>query len=645
MTSPPQATWTWQSSYQKYRLPLAGLIAGFLALTLIPHSLYNNPDFGLDSSWYIALHYALKNQLVFGKDFIFNYGPLGVLSTRLSIGVHESVYILFDVFLISNFFFVFYRIITKNNLPVASILIFICIWLLQRDPAIILLWLVLFFLFDYLETRNIVVLINMIVIAAISFFVKGSTAFVPPVFAFFGMVYAIRSKLISYPATTVVIASYFSLLLIGAYALNVDLILYVVNVGHIIGGYPEAMYVLKSKSGANPALEWALLYIVIFAGTGIYFIKRILKSEFLILVFLCCSLFLFVLFRAAFTRFHIESFFSFTTPLYGLVFLHAAREMKRFMSIGIWISVVISVWATGIIVNPDFLYPVNTVRLLANDIGYYYQLGTHYPGNSPEYSSQPEDLQLPKRMMDSIGNQSVDIIPWDIAVLTSKGMNYKGRPIIQSYCVHDGHLDQLNADFYKSSARPEYILYKSDEIDGRCGMFDETLMKLELLKNYTTIDTNWNHILLKRLKRPLTSSVVKKDSGSIKFDQEISVVAGSELQVGYVNAEYSLFGKVVRTLYQPPDLSVTLYLEDNTEVSFRCSQRNARDGMIINRYVPNNAPAELALFVNSNGSQSKKIKALRFFSDFPSGYKGTINYRIEHHKFEDQTKSLTAISK
>src|SRR5205809_205799 len=147
---PSQVSGTWQGLYEKYRKSLAGFIAALLALTLIPHSLYNNPDFGLDSSWYVALHYAVKNNLIFGKEFVFNYGPLGVLTTRLPIGVHEAVYILFDAFVVSNFFYVFYRVINKSNLPVSSVLIFICIWLLSRDPSLMLLWLVLFFLFDYL---------------------------------------------------------------------------------------------------------------------------------------------------------------------------------------------------------------------------------------------------------------------------------------------------------------------------------------------------------------------------------------------------------------------------------------------------------------------------------------------------------------
>ncbi len=635
-----QAAATFQRVYAKYRTPLAGLIAGFLALALMPHSPYHDPGLGLDASWAIGLHNAVKNKLVFGTDFVFTYGPLGVLQTRLSIGVHELVYILFDLFIVANFFYVFFRIITRTNLALSSILIYLCLWFAVSDASLSLLWLALFLVFEYHKTRKAIILMDIVAIAVLSFFIKLSTAFIPPVLAIPVIVYGIRAKTMTYRTAAIVAVSYVGLICGGAYLLRVDLVSYVSNGLHIINGYNDAMYVLKSKSGANPALEWALLYLLIFAATGVYFFRIILKSELLILLFVCSSLFLFALFRISFTRFHSESFFPWAVPVYGLVFLHAAKEMKRFMSIAIWVCMVICVWATAALVNPGFLFPVNTAKAIVGAMGDYYYWSRHYSGDEPRFDRLPEEYQLPQGIKDSIGNRPVDIVPWDIGILISQGLNYRGRPVIQSYSAYDGALDQLNATYYASSSGPQYVLYKSDEIDGRYGLYDETKMKLEILRRYTVIDPNWNHILLKRMEVPLISSVVESESGSVKFDERIELTKTSELQVGYLNVEYSLIGKIIRFLYQPPDLNVTLVLDDGAEFSFRCVQPNVRDGIIVNRFVPNNDPAPLALFVNSNGTLSKNVKAIQFYSSFPSGFKSTIGYRIDHHRLEGPAKDI-----
>ena len=637
-----------QRVYEKYRTLLAGLIAGFLALALIPQlQLYNNIYYGLDFSWMIGLHNAVNNKLVFGTDFVFTYGPLGVLQTRLSIGVHEVVYILFDVFILANFFYVFFRIITRTNVAVSSILIYLCIWFAVSDASLSLLWLALFLIFEYIETRNTLILMDIVVIAVLCFFIKLSTAFLPPILAVPAIVFGIRAKTMTYRTAGIVAASYVVLICGVAYLLKVDLVSYVSNGLHIIDGYSDAMYVLKSKSGANPALEWALLYFCVFVATGIYFIRIIIKSELLILLFVCSSLFLFALFRISFTRFHNESFFPWAVPVYGIMFLHAAKEMKRFMSIAIWVCMIICVWATAALVNPGFLFPVNTGKAIVSAMRNYYYFSTHYPGDElpyvPSRDVSPEEYQeyhLPQGMTDSIGNRPVDIVPWDIAVLTSKGLNYRGRPVIQSYSVYNGALDQLNAAYYASSSGPQYVLYKSDEIDGRYGLYDETKMKLEILRRYTVIDPNWNHILLRRMEVPLISSVVKSESGSVKFEERIELTKTNELQVGYLNVEYSLIGKIIRFLYQPPDLNVTLFLDDGAQVSFRCVQPNVRDGIIVNRFVPNNDAAELALFFNSNGTLSRNVKAMQFHSSFPSGFQSTFSYRIEHYRLEGPAKDI-----
>ena len=69
----------------------------------------------MDSSWKRALNMALKNGLVFGRDFIFTYGPLGFLNTRNNQYLPDILLFLGDVFLFSGFYHFTYKYISGKK--------------------------------------------------------------------------------------------------------------------------------------------------------------------------------------------------------------------------------------------------------------------------------------------------------------------------------------------------------------------------------------------------------------------------------------------------------------------------------------------------------------------------------------------------
>ena len=69
------------SSFFQKQLPFKKLLLFSVILYLIPKNIWNSPGTGLDPSWELSINLALKHHLVWGKDIIFTYGPLGYLST------------------------------------------------------------------------------------------------------------------------------------------------------------------------------------------------------------------------------------------------------------------------------------------------------------------------------------------------------------------------------------------------------------------------------------------------------------------------------------------------------------------------------------------------------------------------------------
>src|ERR1041384_5686999 len=62
---------------------------------------------GIDDSWAMTLNDALLKNREWGEDIIYTYGPLGFLATRIGLGISRYFFLLFDIFITINFFFVF----------------------------------------------------------------------------------------------------------------------------------------------------------------------------------------------------------------------------------------------------------------------------------------------------------------------------------------------------------------------------------------------------------------------------------------------------------------------------------------------------------------------------------------------------------
>jgi hypothetical protein len=74
-----------------------------LVVLLFPYyQISNIPTAGIDNSWRIALEMAYQKGLVFGRDIIYTYGPLGRLTQRISIATSNFQFFLFDILMHQN---------------------------------------------------------------------------------------------------------------------------------------------------------------------------------------------------------------------------------------------------------------------------------------------------------------------------------------------------------------------------------------------------------------------------------------------------------------------------------------------------------------------------------------------------------------
>ena len=73
---------------------------------------------GLDASWAIAINWVINHGYKFGKDIVFNYGPLGFLTVISSDKLNLIIGLIFCIGLSTLFQTTFLRVFFSNSLGV-----------------------------------------------------------------------------------------------------------------------------------------------------------------------------------------------------------------------------------------------------------------------------------------------------------------------------------------------------------------------------------------------------------------------------------------------------------------------------------------------------------------------------------------------
>jgi hypothetical protein len=622
------------------------LLLGSLVLTIffIPEVFVYNPGFGRDPSWEIALHMAVKNKLLFGKDFIFTYGPLGFLYTRLSIGVFAYTYILFDLFILANTMYVIYNVLSRTKLALSIKVIIASMIVFHGDVSIHLLLLLVFFLFHYIESHKKWILINIIAIATVALFVKLSTGFLPFIFIPAFLVYCLNAKLLTIKQSAVLLISHAVLILIFSIVLHVDFLGYLSNGLSVISGYSDGMYLDRRNYNYSlvmdlgKAIACATLLIIPF----LIYLKRILKNKQTLLLYFTVFSTLLVLFKVALTRYNDYSFFGYVIPLTGILVIFTKVESKKIYYLSLLPIILLSLIYTAerITLPIDAVYQEQYYRgsLSLNPfarIKNYLNGVAHYQGDHPSYRAPAIEYHIPKEIIETVSGKTIDIMPWDVASLTYNNVNYSSRPVPQSIMAYTGQLDKLNASFLEKN-HPDFILFQSKSIDNRYPLFDESFTKVELLSNYKTKlnPSRWNHLLLEKLDEPVSFTRTLSSQEEYALNEIIALETSEEIQMGYPEIEYSLMGKLFKFFLWSPDLTITLTLNDNSTHSFRCIKPIANAGIIINKFIQpeNNQDAEL--FIDHYGKLSTNVKAVLFSSKSLWAFKKDFKLKLDFIKFE-----------
>jgi hypothetical protein len=539
----------------------------------------------LDTSWVLALSYVSLKQLQWGTEFVFTYGPLSFLSTRVGWGQHFWSIVLFDVFVFLNFSLIFYFSIRKApHRWLALLLVLSCIVFLPNylgpGVSLALLAFLVFWIRLSLDTPKHLYFAIQTLILFLLFFIKFNTGLISFVLFYAGLIYLMITQAGSRRRLLIWFATPLILIWLGAVLLNVAFVNYIFNGLQMVTGFNDIMHVELQDVQILVFSAIILGLCVIFLLSKAYYANAWLKPLTVVVLF---SVPAYVLYKQAFVRAdagHIFDFFTYL-PLFVLVIPDFARHRYRIIPPAIIIMVIaLSAWQYSKYGRLNFNYSIELDKK-----GYAAGAST-FKGKSPafEYSN----FLLPDSIRKIIGNSTVDVYPWNIQLLLENRLNYSPRPVIQSYTAYTPELEELNFKHYNSDNAPDFVLYDFVSIDNRYPLFDEPKVNLVLLKNYKVVDTlsgrGYPSLLLQKKVSAKPINLVEHAEYALKLGHNLSVKPDTYYQL---TVYHSISGTLYSLARHAPNLELWIRTKDNVIHRFKTGRKLLESGLFFDTFLYN----------------------------------------------------------
>jgi hypothetical protein len=151
---------------------------------------------------------------------------------------------------------------------------------------------------------------------------------------------------------------------------------------------------------------------------------------------------------------------------------------------------------------------------------------------------------------------SVDIHPRDQRLLIAQDLDFRPRPVIQSYLAYTDKLAQLNADFLASPAAPDNILFDLRPVDDQYPSQADGLCWPQLLSLYDLKNASFEWLHLQKAPIPRTYNLSPLQQTTAPLGQWLPVPASPDPIWLSIQLHPNLAGRAWAFLYKPPQLQI-----------------------------------------------------------------------------------------
>jgi hypothetical protein len=605
---------------------------------------------GLDASWAFGLNMGHFDRMIFGRDIIFTYGPLG--------------YLIVPTFPEAEPWAVF-----AFAWGVALVTAY-ALWKLCRRAAhwttmclyLGVFWVCSVFLFDFAAERLLAAIIAVALLVAtrfedkpwfdlgILFFLAGIALLTKFNLGIVALLVALcfeacllwryRStmRLVLKPAAVVLMVGFSTLA--GLYWMLEgtpwELAAFLRNSVEIARGYSDAMG-WPGPLWAAVAEVLSCIVLLIWAPLAAGEIRRIGWGipPLIVITFMC--------FKSAMVRedyIHTPPF-PFQIAMAALLLVALAPTSRNRIVVGSFAVASLALGITMVTQLAPAYLPSDLDRLtgraaLRNLNGFLHWNATLEAWEANAKQALTAD-RLPPEFRPYVAGKRVDAYPWEIAMIRANQLRWQPLPVIQAYSAYTPDLDQLNARKLEDASGPEEILLSWGAIDGHHPFYETPRSWRALLNWYDLQLASPDLYLLRHRSNPRFDPAVAAGKVVVAhWDQRITLptVGDDETLVMEADIEESLKGALKRTLFRSPAVYVRPVFRSGLFGTARVVRVNLREGVIVN-FVPIRLSDLRPIFSGGGKLVGDRVASVSFETDGPAEYDPLIQIHWWRQRLHD----------
>lgn len=200
------------------------------------------------------------------------------------------------------------------------------------------------------------------------------------------------------------------------------------------------------------------------------------------------------------------------------------------------------------------------------------------------HEARADEWALPT-IQKQVGRELTDQISAAQGVVLLNRLNYRPRPVFQSYSAYTPELLARNADFYRSERAPAFVLWKLDPLDGHFPAMEDGPTLLEIFRCYRPVLREKGFLLLKRLADSDGASATQRRvllRRALAFDEEVLLDdLGTAAKILAVRIEDSTWGRLRKAVFRPPPLFLNLHATDGRTYTYFLISGMAAAGFLL----------------------------------------------------------------